>query len=419
MAATAMNGGATRNSIGRARSSHMALAALGLAAFTVGTSELVVVGILDPIASDAGVSISTAGALVTAYALGIALGGPVATALTAGFDRRRILRFALAAYVAGNLVTAVTASFGLLVAARAMTGTIHGLFVGVATVIAAGLAEPGREGRAVAMVFGGMAISTVIGVPLGTLIGQSLGWQATFVTIVVLGFVSFALVVGLVPRVRARGTGRLTDEARAALKFPVIATLAVGFLIIGGQFIALTYLGPFLEQVTGISGGALSGYLLAFGIATAAGAFASGRAADRSAASTLIVANAGLAVTLLALYLAGPAPALAALALVGSGLVGFGLVSTSLQLRVIMLAGSGGDLAASLGASAANVGIAMGALVGGQVFAGLGVRDVALVGAGILALALPATVASRSLRPTTEARGRPGAVTAVSGVSSQ
>jgi DHA1 family inner membrane transport protein len=219
--------------------------------------------------------------------------------------------------------------------------------------------------------------------------------------------------------VRARGSGRLTDEARAALTLPVIAILGVGFLIIGGQFIALTYLAPFLEQVTGVSGGAISGYLLAFGIATAAGAFASGRAADRSAAGTLIVANAGLAAMLLALYLVGPAPALTALTLVGSGLVGFGLVSTALQLRVIKLAGSGGDIAASLGASAANAGIAMGALVGGQVVAGLGVRDVALVGAGILALALPATVASRSLGRATEARVRSRPVTAASGVSSQ
>jgi DHA1 family inner membrane transport protein len=402
----------------RMRSPRLALGALGLGAFTVGASELVVVGILDPIADDAGVSISAAGALVTAYALGIAVGGPIVTALTARFDRRRVLRLALAAYVAGNLLTAVTASFGLLVAARAATGTIHGLFVGVATVIAAGLAEPGREGRAVAIVFGGIAISTVIGVPLGTLIGQSFGWHATFVATVVLGAVALALVFGLVPGVQARGSGRLTDEARAALTLPVISILGVGFLIIGGQFTALTYLGPFLDRVTGISGGAIGAFLLVFGIATAAGTFASGRAADRSAAGTLIVANAGLAAMLFALYLVGPVPALAALALIGWGLVGFGLVSTALQLRVINLAGRGGDIAASLGASAANAGIATGALVGGQVVAGRGVHEVALVGAGILALALPATVASRSLRATGEARKRSRPVTAASGVSS-
>jgi MFS transporter, DHA1 family, inner membrane transport protein len=389
------------------RSARVALASLGLAAFTVGTSELVVVGILDPIAHDTGVSISTAGTLVTAYALGIAVGGPIVTALTAGLDRRGILRGALAAYVAGNLLTAVTTSFGLLLVSRAATGTVHGLFIGVATVVAARLADPGREGRAIAIVFGGIAVSTVVGVPLGTLIGQTLGWRATFVGVVILGSIALALVVAFVPRVQPEGTGGLSNEAHSALTFPVLATLGIGFLIIGGQFTALTYLVPFLEQVTRISGGAISAFLLAFGLATAAGAFTSGKATDRSASGTLIAANAGLVAMLAALYVSGAVPALAALALVGWGLVGFGLVSTAVQLRVISLAGGGGDLAASLGASAANAGIATGALVGGQVVAGPGVRAVALTAAVILLLALPATVAARSLRPTDGAEAQP------------
>jgi MFS transporter, DHA1 family, inner membrane transport protein len=379
--------------------SEIPLVVLGLAAFVVGTSELVIVGILAPIARDADVSISTAGMLVTAYAVGVAVGGPLVTALTARLERRRVLRVALAAHVAGNLLTAATASFGLLVASRVMTGTVHGLFIGVSTVVAAGLAKPDREGHAIAMVFGGIAVSTVVGVPLGTLIGQTMGWQATFVAVVLLGSVALGLVLAFVPRVEARGSGRIADEARSALTFPVLATLGIGLLIIGGQFTALTYLAPFLDEVTGISGGAISAALLAYGIATAAGAFASGRAADRSASLTLIAANAGLAAMLAALYLVGTVPALAMLALVGWGVVGFGLVSTALQLRVIALAGPGGDLAASLGASAANAGIAIGALVGGQVVAHVGVRETALVAALILLACLPATVTARALRP--------------------
>jgi MFS transporter, DHA1 family, inner membrane transport protein len=406
---TVLVGGEMNHTGDNNRRRGMALATLALGAFTIGTSELVVVGILDPIAHDAGVSISTAGTLVTAYALGIAVGGPIATALTARFDRRRVLRVALAAYLAGNLLTAVTASFGLLVVARAATGTVHGVFIGVATVVAAALAEPGRQGRAIAIVFGGVAISTVAGVPLGTLVGQISGWHATFAGIVILAAVALALSLAFVPRVQATGSGRLGDEARAALTFPVLATLGVGYLIIGGQFTALTYLAPFLDRVTGISGGVVSAFLLAFGIATAAGAFASGHAADRSASGTLIASNAGLAAMLGALYLAGPVPALTVLALVGWGVVGFGLVSTAIQLRVIGLAGRGGDLAASLGASAANAGIATGALVGGLVVADAGVRAVALAGALILLAALPATVASRALgtapRSAAPARG--------------
>jgi MFS transporter, DHA1 family, inner membrane transport protein len=400
---------------GENRRNEIALAALGLGAFTIGTSELVVVGVLDPIARDAGVSISAAGTLVTAYALGIALGGPVATALTARFDRRRTLRLALAAYVAGNLLTALTANFGLLIASRAATGTVHGLFIGVATIVAAGLAERGREGRAIAIVFGGIAISTVVGVPLGTLIGQTFGWQAPFVVVVTLGAVTLGLVLATVPHVQAAGSGRVADEARAVLTIPVVATLAVGLLIICGQFTVLTYLAPFLERVSGISGGAISAFLLAFGIATAAGAFASGRAADRSAAGTLIAANAALAAALGALYLVGPVPALTVLALIAWGVVGFGLVSTALQVRVISLAGSGGDLAASLGAGAANAGIAAGSLIGGQVVANMGVREVALVGALILLGSLPATIAARSLRQPAARRDELAGVTSIAG----
>jgi DHA1 family inner membrane transport protein len=399
-----------RLGVGRAE---LALLVLGLAAFVVGTSELVVVGILDPIARDAGVSISTAGTLVSAYALGVAIGGPLVTALTARLDRRQLLRIALGAYVAGNLLTAATASFGLLLASRALTGTVHGVFIGVATVVAAGLARPDREGRAIAMVFGGLAISTVVGVPLGTLIGRTMGWQASFVAVVVLGTVALGLVLLFVSRVEPRGSGGIGDQASSVLTLPVLATLGIGLLIIGGQFTALTYVSPFLDEVTGISGGAISVVLLAYGIATAVGAFASGWAADRSASQTLIAANAGLTVMLAALYLVGTVPALTVLALVGWGVVGFGLVSTALQLRVIALSGPGADLAASLGASAANAGIALGAVVGGQVVADVGVRETVLVGALILLACLPATLAARSLRPAGVEEDAPPASTPI------
>jgi MFS transporter, DHA1 family, inner membrane transport protein len=376
----------------------VALAALGVGAFTIGTSELVVVGLLDPIARDVRISISAAGALVTAYALGIAVGGPVATALTARFERRRVLIIALAAYLAGNLLTALATSFGLLLVSRAATGTVHGLFIGVATVVAAGLAEPGRAGRAISIVFGSIAVSTVVGVPLGTLIGQTWHWRTTFVSIVILGGLALTLVLASVPRLEAAASRRSGEDARSALTVPVIAILGVGFLVIGGQFTALTYLAPFLDQVTGVSGRGISAFLLIFGIATAAGAFAGGWAADRNAAVTLIAANAFLVPALGALYLVGRVPTLTALGLVAWGLAGFGLVSTALQVRVIGLAGRGRDLAASLGASAANAGIAAGAQVGGQVVGNLEVRYAMLAGALVLLAALPATVAARSLR---------------------
>ncbi|MGP3959125.1 MFS transporter [Nonomuraea sp. 3N208] len=390
---------ATRSEPLSGRRSGLALGALGLGAFVVGTSELVLVGILDPIATDTGVSIETAGTLVTAYALGIALGGPVLTALTGRVDRRLMLWCTLLVYVAANLLIAVVASFGLLFVSRMVAGSVHGAFIGVASMIAAGLVESGREGRAISIVFGGVALSTVVGVPLGTLIGQTFGWRATFGSVAILTALALVLTIALVPTVARKGGGRLTDGARQAMAPPVLATLGIGFLIIGGQFTALTYIEPFLNQVTGVSGGAISAFLLAYGAATAAGTFAGGRLVDRSATATLIVTNAALVGVLGGLYLIGPSPVLVAVVLVVWGHVGFGLVSIAIQVRVISLAGQGKDLAASLGASAANAGIATGALIGGQVVSHVGVHYTALAGAAVCLLALPVVLATRSMRP--------------------
>jgi DHA1 family inner membrane transport protein len=200
------------------------------------------------------------------------------------------------------------------------------------------------------------------------------------------------------PAVAEPAPVRFRAQARAGFARPVLAMLGVGLVLIGGQFTAFTYLTPYLTRVTGIPAGAVSGFLLIYGVASAIGTFAGGRLADRSAATVLVVANALLALALGAVYLAGTTPVLVALALAGWGLVGFGLVP-ALQLRVVSLAGPGGDLAATLGASAVNLGIALGAFVGGRVTAGPGVHTVALVATIIVAGALPATWATRRLRP--------------------
>lgn len=369
---------------------HLALGALFLGAFVVGSAELVIVGILNLVAQDLAVSISTAGTLVTAYALGISVGGPVLFALSVRFARRLLLRLSLAAYVVGNVVAVVAVSFDLLLVARVVTGSMHGLFVGVALAVAAGLVPPERVGRAIAVVLGGIAISTVLGVPLGTLIGQAMGWRAAFVVVVVLGVVALVSTLVFVPPVENAGTGGFAAQARYALAPRVLAVLGVGFLLMGGQFAALTYLAPFLEGVTGISGGLISVFLLAYGIANAVGTFVGGWAADRGAATTLVVANVVLIFAFGMLYLAGSTPILVVLALGLWGLVSFGLVP-SLQYRTVGLAGPGRDLAAALPASATNAGIAAGALIGGWAVANFGTSAPVIVGAVICAIVLPTT----------------------------
>lgn len=398
---------ATGSSRGRA-GTRRALAALAFAAFVIGTAELVVVGILNLVAADVGVSVSSAGLLVTAYALGISIGGPVVTALTVRLGRRLVLLLSLAAFVAGNAVAAFAVGFGALVLARILTGSIHGLFIGVASVVAAGLVPAEHRGKAISMVFGGIAVSTVFGVPLGTLVGQTLGWQAAFVGIGALAAAALLLATIVVPPVQGRGSGGFGGQARAAFAPRVLAMLGVGFLLLGAQFTALTFLAPYLMEVTGVPGGLVSAYLFAFGIAAAVGTVMGGRFADRNATTTLIAANAVLIVALAAVYVAGASPFAMAVAVGAWGLAGFALVP-SLQLRVITLAGSGGDLAATLGASAVNAGIAAGSAAGGWAIAIYGLRAAVLLAVGLAAIALLATSASRWLSPavTSDANNTP------------
>ncbi|MFC9288595.1 MFS transporter, partial [Streptomyces sp. NPDC057052] len=355
-----------------------ALAALFLAAFVMGSAELVVVGLLKLVAGDLAVSVDTAGTLVTAYALGICVGGPLLTALTIRIRRRTLVWTSLAGYVAGNLLAALAPGFGTLLAARAVTGALQGLFLGTAFTVAAALVPPERTGRAISAVFGGIAVSTALGVPLGTLAAQHLGWRAAFTAVVVLGALALLATAVCVPPVDGSGTGGLWAQSRHALAPRVLAVLGVGFLLLGGQFAAFTYITPFLEDVTGVSGTWLTVFLFAYGAATA-GTFVGGWAADRDAARTLVAANLALVVALAVLHVAGASRVLVALALVLWGVVGFGLVP-SLQYRVGLLAGPGRDLAATLPASAVNAGIAIGAVAGGAAVSHGGARDAVLTG---------------------------------------
>ena len=379
-----------------------ALGALALGAFAIGTAELVVVGILNLVAKSEHVSVSTTGQLVTAYALGIAIGAPLLTAATARLGRRRVLLAALAVFAAGNILAAAATSFHLLLVARVITGSIHGLFIGVASVIAAGLVPAEKRGSAISMVFGGIAVSTVVGVPIGTLIGQAVGWRFAFVVVVALAAAALVSSVLLVPAVPSAGPSRLRSQAAAAFAPRVLAILALGLVLMGAQFTAFTYLTPFLQRVAGISGGAVSGFLLVFGLAAAAGTVIGGKAADRNASTTLLVANLAVIVSLGFLYLVRGDPALVAIGLAPWGLATFAIIP-SFQLRVITLAGRGGDLAATLGASAINAGIAAGSLLGGAVLARHGPSAPLVVAVAVSAVMAPAAWGSRFVHPGSSA----------------
>ncbi|TQM37265.1 MFS transporter [Pseudonocardia cypriaca] len=375
-----------------------ALAALFAAAFVMGSAELLVVGVIDLIAADLEISVSTAGAAVTAYALGIAAGGPVLTALTIRRGRRAVLVWALAGYVVATAAPLATSSAALFLTARFAAGSLHGLFIGVAFAIAGALVPPERTGRAIGIVLGGISVSTAIGVPLGTLVGQASGWRTGFVGVAVFGLAALLALLRVVPAVTATGGGRASVQARHAFAPPVLAVLGTGLLILGGQYAVLTYITPFLQERTGVSSAAVSVFLLAFGVATAVGVFAGGWAADRSATRTLVLGNAALVVALGLLHLVAAIPVLVAIVLVVWGVVGMGLVP-SLQYRVLELAGPGRDLAATLPASALNAGIALGALAGGWTLDAYGAGGPLITGLVVTAVALPAAWATAALRP--------------------
>ncbi|MEV0715014.1 MFS transporter [Asanoa sp. NPDC050611] len=376
---------------------NLVLATLFLGMFVLGSAELLVVGVLNLIAADLRVSIPAAGRLVTLYALGLAIGGPILTALTIRFNRRTVLIGALVLFVLGNAVAVLTADYGLFLAARTLTGAVQGLFIGAAFAVGIAAAPPERMGRAMSVVVSGVAVSAALGVPVGTLVGQTLGWRGSFIAIVVFALVTLVATLALIPSVPSLGGGA-GNQARYAFAPRVLAVLFLQVLAFAALFAAMTYIVPFLGSVAGISGALVSVFLLAYGVATAVGSFGGGRYADTNAARTLIVGSVGVAVALLMLYLAGSIAALAALALAILGVFGLGVLP-SIQYRVVSLAGPGGGLAQSLPASAANVGIALGSAVGGLALGSAGASAPVLSGLIIAAVTIPVAWATSFLKP--------------------
>ncbi|WP_284715698.1 MFS transporter [Streptomyces sp. G1] len=378
-----------------ARSATRALAVLGLSAFVVGTAEFTVIGVLDRMAESLHVSAATAGLLVTAYAVGVCLGGPLLTAVTLRLPRRLVLVGALGGYALANAVAALWADFAVVLVVRVLAGAVHGLFVGAASAAAAGLVPAERKGRAVAVVFGGIAAANLLGVPLATFAGQVLPWQYAFAGIAVLACAALLLTRAAVPSSVGGGPQALRAQFRHVAKAPVVALLAIAVLVFCGQFTAFTQLSGYLQDVVGVQGGAVSLYLLVFGAAGSVGTVLGGRLADRAAGTTVVAGTAVLALVLTTLFLLGERPVAVGVCVAVWGLAGFGL-APALQLRTIRRAGPGGDLAATLGASAGNAGIAVGAAVASGITGMYGYSVLPLAAAVICVVTLPLTWICRS-----------------------
>ncbi len=377
---------------------NLVLAVLFAGAFVMGCAEMLVVGMLDLIATDLEVSVPAAGALVTANALGLALGGPLLTFLTTRFDRRHVLIAATAVFVLANLLPAFVADYPLFVAARVLIGAVQGLFIAAGIVTATSVVPPERAGRAMAIVITGFAMASALGLPLGTLLGQAVGWRGSFVAVVLVGAVVLVAAVLVLPSLPTSRGSRAVGQARAAFAPRVLAILGVGFLVFAAIQSALTYLVPFLGTVTGVTGAAVSPYLLAYGVATAIGSYAGGRFADTNAPRALVVGSIGVTVSLATMWLLGGNAVVAAVTVVGTGLFAMGM-APSIQHRVVTLAGAGAPLASSLPASAVNAGIAVGSFAGGLAIDASGVPAAVLTGAAVGMLAVVAAWATGHITP--------------------
>jgi predicted MFS family arabinose efflux permease len=367
----------------------LALWALTLSAFAIGTTEFVIVGLIPTIAASLGVSVPSAGLLVSLYALGVAVGAPVLTALTGRVPRKQLLLGLMALFTIGNLVAWMAPNYPALMAARVLTGLAHGVFFSIGSTIATSLVSKEKAASAIALMFTGLTVALVTGVPLGTFIGQHFGWQATFLAVSLLGIVAIVGSAILVPSNIAGSPPSSLLTQLAVLKKPrLLLVYAMTTLGYGGSFIAFTYLAPILQEVAGFAAGTVSLVMLVYGVSVAAGNIWGGKLADRKGpVRALQIVFALLALVLLALTFTAPSKPLVLLTVLAWGAVAFGNVP-GLQVYVVQRAERDApqavDVASGLNIAAFNVGIALGAWGGGLIVAKLGLMATPPIGALIV-----------------------------------
>lgn len=388
----------------------LALWALTLSAFAIGTTEFVIVGLIPTIAASLHVSVPSAGLLVSLYALGVAIGAPVLTALAGRVPRKLLLLGLMLLFTAGNLVAWMAPGYEALMAARVLTGLAHGVFFSIGSTIATSLVPKEKAASAIALMFSGLTVALVTGVPLGTFIGQHFGWQMTFLAVALLGVLAFAGIAMLVPKAIAGSKPSSLPTQMAVLKKPrLLLVYAMTTLGYGGTFVAFTYLAPILEQVAGFSAGAVSLVMLVYGVSVAFGNIWGGKLADRKGPIRALQIVFGLlAAVLLVLQFTATSKILVLVTVLAWGAVAFGNVP-GLQVYVVQRASRDApqavDVASGLNIAAFNVGIALGAWGGGLIVDRVGLMATPWIGALVVLGALALTTLAGRLDRRDEARG--------------
>jgi DHA1 family inner membrane transport protein len=393
----------------------VAVVALALGGFAIGTTEFVTMGLLPDIADGVGVDIPSAGHVISVYALGVVVGAPVIAALGARLPRRVLLVGLMTAFLAGNALTALAPAYRTLLVARFLSGLPHGAYFGVASLVAASLVAPHLRGRAVSSVLLGLAAAMLTGVPAATWLGQHFGWRSAYWAVVVLAGITVAAVLAVVPSSPGRPEATVRGELRALQRPQVLLTLVVGIVGFGGMFALYSYIAPVITDVAGLSRGTVPLVLLVYGAGGVLGTALGGRLADLALFRSLVAALVSLGVLLAVVAVTASSPAAL---VVGVFLVSVGasVLAVCLQMRLMETAGEAQMLGAALNHSALNLANALGAWLGGLVIAaGLGYRAPSVVGAGLAAaglipLAVSAVLRRREGRDAAPAADTPTAV---------
>jgi MFS transporter, DHA1 family, inner membrane transport protein len=361
----------------------LALLALAVAAFGIGTTEFVIMGLLPEVANDLNVSIPDAGLLITGYALGVVFGAPILAIATANMPRKATLLGMTLMFILGNVLCALAPTYATLMAARVITALCHGAFFGIGSVVAAGLVAPNKRAQAIALMFTGLTLANVLGVPLGTALGQYAGWRSTFWAVAVIGVIAVIAQMVWLPKEIPMEKGNLVTEFRVLGKPNVLLALAMSVLASTSLFSVFTYIAPILRDVTGVTPHGVTFMLLLFGLGLTGGSMLGGRLADSRLLPALL--GMSIAVVLIVALFSQTSHSVipAAITLLLWGVVAFALCPI-LQLLIIDQASDAPNLGSTLNQSAFNLGNAAGAWIGGMVVAsGADLADLPWTGAAV------------------------------------
>ncbi|MEA1854781.1 MFS transporter [Cytobacillus sp. FSL W7-1323] len=383
------------------KQSTMALLTLAVSAFAIGTTEFISVGLLPLIANDLSIPVTTAGLTVSLYALGVTFGAPVLTSLTSRMSRKTLLLWIMIVFIIGNTLAAFSTTIGLLLVARVISAFSHGVFMSIGSTIAADLVPENRRASAISIMFTGLTVATVTGVPFGTFIGQQLGWRAAFMTIVIIGVIALIANSILVPSHLRKGVKTsFRDQLKLVKNGRLLLLFIITALGYGGTFVVFTFLSPLLQDITGFEEGTVAIILLVYGIAIAIGNMVGGKLSNQNPIRALFYMFIVQAVVLFILMFTAPFKVAGLITIFLMGLLAFMNVP-GLQVYVVMLAErfvpSAVDVASAINIAAFNAGIAIGSYLGGMITDSIGLIHTSWIGALMVLVAAVLTGFSRAL----------------------